>query len=479
MTNPKFYPVVYFERKCKCGKNIKHLIYDYGLLQSLNEIDEKMGEQTFTITQIECSNCGSKDFPTHATLYDKISKKLLSKSVIGSEEMPVCGSDDIPYGTIRNIKDEQEIERGWDKLADCFKKNEKDFWEKYCAFGLSKWKQIVKEFNHRELSEGFSILGIPLIQSNASVTVWRREVINRFLTKEEKERAWKALNYYIIHKEFLWLRPDSWPINDFVKEYGRDRVQYIIMNIPLPEELEKCRTEALAKVIKKKSGETEILLERIGQLGKELDRQRNRSQALSLALLEQKQEKGLMESKLNKAYEKIKILEKERENDIERKTNRDPKDIQKIKDLKGLILELRERVEELEQLIPQETLQKEQVQTEESMVTIENNIEESNIDPATVLKGKTIGIFGFRGETVDKEYVVKWNPGDHVDYDLESLAREANIIVVLTRFISHAAMWRLKELAIDYDVPIIFLKETGIKRIIDEVTFWVGKPDLW
>ena len=54
--------------------------------------------------------------------------------------------------------------------------------------------------------------------------------------------------------------------------YGRERVTYLALHLPLPEELETWRTKALAKVIKKRSGETGILFERIGQLGKELDK---------------------------------------------------------------------------------------------------------------------------------------------------------------------------------------------------------------
>ena len=56
-----------------------------------------------------------------------------------------------------------------------------------------------------------------------------------------------------------------------------------------------------------------------------------------------------------------------------------------------------------------------------------------------------------------------------MDVELQALAREADIYVVLTRYCSHSVMWWSKEEAIDRDVPVLFVRETNVGRIMEIV----------
>ena len=113
-------------------------------------------------------------------------------------------------------------------------------------------------------------------------------------------------------------------------------------------------------------------------LGRELDRQRRRSEELSRALLELRQEKAATEESLSEARQKIIELQNKKV-----VYERDPDDIRKIREFKGLIRELRTEVKRLESLIPEQ-----EVQPEETEEVIEEAVEERvSLD---ILKGKTV-----------------------------------------------------------------------------------------
>jgi len=78
-------------------------------------------------------------------------------------------------------------------------------------------------------------------------------------TNEERRNFWKAANRYLVIEEFIWTPIDTWPIKEWVSVYGRERVTYLTLQLPLPEELEKYRTEKLGQIIRKKTGETGVL----------------------------------------------------------------------------------------------------------------------------------------------------------------------------------------------------------------------------
>ncbi|MHB1653699.1 MAG: DUF2325 domain-containing protein [Desulfitobacteriaceae bacterium] len=89
----------------------------------------------------------------------------------------------------------------------------------------------------------------------------------------------------------------------------------------------------------------------------------------------------------------------------------------------------------------------------------------------SVLTGKTILIVGWPNEEINDNFRIVWHDGDKVDTRLQALAREADILVFLTSFGSHAAMWWLKEEAIEQDKPIYFVQARNLQKILAEASY--------
>lgn len=205
-------------------------------------------------------------------------------------------------------------------------------------------------------------------------------------------KQWVAANTWMVEESILSKNPDFWDMDQLAKRYGRERVRYVMLHVPLPEELEKWRTEAIAGLVKKKkTGDTGILFERIGQLGQELDRQRRRSHQLSLQIREERQQRAEMEEKLSTLRRDLQAAEEGR-----RVIHRDPDDIRKIRSLKGLVRELRAEVERLNALIPGP-------EVEPAVEEEPRQVEEGQAADWSHLAGKTVAVFGRLGDVEEIE----------------------------------------------------------------------------
>jgi len=451
--------VTHLERYCKrCKKNISVRVQDYGEC-SWEEMDEKLDKSLYQVTKSKCSGCGVEEWPEHIVMYDISGKKMqeIVKKKIGSEDMPVVGVGDAPYAVSRSPEEESEYNRGLAKAKENYLEKAEEFWHGYNAFALEKWASLLKDLTDKEFAFAYAQLGLPLPSSSAviSVAAWRKDAEKLLRTEEQQLAFWREANRYIAEEEFIWSPIDQWPMEEWIKMYGRERVTYLTLNVPLPEELETYRTKALAKVIKKRSGETGVLFMRIGQLGKELDKQRNRSMELSRQLQQERQDSSALTIQVVKLKQEIASLRNKPAEVI-----RDPGDARKIKSLKGLVVELRAEVERLAGLLPVKVIiQEPDYIIEETKIEVQ--------EPVINLIGKTVLIVGWPREAVDAECRILWHDGDSVDVQLKTLTTEADIFVVLTRFISHQAMWWLKAEAVEQDKKILFVRETNADRILD------------
>lgn len=454
----KVHIVAHLERYCvKCRKTVSGRVYDYGIAESFEKLDEHIGMNNLPVIPLECPGCKTKEHPQDIVMYNIVTGKMVEaiRTKIGSPDMPVVGGENLPYGVTISPEEQAEYDRGLAKMDDIYKQNQGEFWEQYCSFALSKWTEMLREVSQEEFARGYAELGLSIPHNNASVAMWRKDAEKRFATEKDCRKAWCAINKYLVEQEFVWIPIQTWPIKAWVATYGRERVAYIVLHLPLPEELERWRTEKLGLIIKKRSGETGVLFERIGQLSWELDRQRRRASQMGQTILELRQEiSHLRELSARVKNETV---------NIPTVINRQADDVRKIRELKGLIGELRAEVERLTGLIP-------------PVVDIVSEVPEVVPTPSvekemdlSVLEDKSILVVGWPNETVNSEYRVLWHDGDKVDTKLQSLAREANIIVFLTRFGSHAAMWWLKEVAIDMGKQIYYLKERNLRRILQTV----------
>ena len=456
----KIHGVVYFERDCrKCQKRLVAKVHDYGLLD-FETLDEKVGHTEFELRPFECPKCGQAEYPQTLAMYNKAGDKpeLIFRKALGSKEMPVVGEGGT-YGVARSVEEQAEYDRGLEKISDVWEKGKAEFWDGYTAWAMEDWRKAVAELEVPEMVAGYQAVGILLLPGSASVAAWRKAV--REMEEKKRREFWQAANTEMIEKDILWVFPDNWDMEKFIRRYGRERMRYVMLHVPLPEELEKWRTEAIAQLVKKKkTGDTGILFERIGQLGQELDRQRRRSHQLSQLLREERQQKAELEEKLSTLRRDLERVKEGRKVFL-----RDADDIRKIRDLKGLVRELRAEVERLNALIPD--VEEEPTVTEDEEPQREAEKSEPDLSH---LEGKTVAVFGRLGDVEEVEGIrVIYHDGDRVDLSMARVAREADVLVVLTRLISHGVMWRLKEYAADQGKEIRFVRETGVRRILERV----------
>ena len=454
----KFHMASHLDRQCKCGATISMRVHDYGLL-TYQELDAQLGQQNFPVVKSKCPNCKTEDWPEYLVMYNITDGKMepAVRTRIGTDGLPVIGGESLPYAVTLSPEEQAEYDRGLEKKDDHYQEHEKEFWGGYCDYALAKWPQVLRELTTNEYIAAYQVLGLPMLPGHASTAAWRKDTEKR-ITGDTRQLFWHLANQYLVEEEFIWTPIDTWPMEIWTREYGRERVTYLTLHVPLPEELERWRTKALGKVVKKRSGESGVLFERIGQLGKDMDRQRNRSVELSRLLSDARQENAALAEQVGKLRREIGELK----NRPAAMVARDPEDVRKIRALKGLVTELRDEVERLAGLLPaaEEMLEEPETVTAPPREAVD----------LSVLAGKTVLVVGWPRETVEIEGCrVTWHHGDGVDVDLQALARQADVYVVLTRYCSHAAMWWLREAAIDRDVSVVFAKETNTERILEIV----------
>lgn len=458
---------VYFERYCrKCRKYARQLVVDYGTINSLEEADQKLGNHNLPVMPIKCPQCGSEDWPEYALFHDARKNFTFQRVRIGTEEMPVVGGG-AGYAYTRTPEEQAELDRGLAKLETYFKQEEERFWQEYTNWAFDRWQEALKWLNEMEWKIAYKKLGISDIIANPSPTGFRKDAEKRFKSDEEKARLWREANSHLVYFELLWVPIDTWPVEEYVRLYGRERVTWLILNLPLPEELEKYRTEKLAVVIPSKtSGPQSVLWERIKQLGDELTRQRRRAENLARQLAEERAEKARLNEEIHMLRNQIEYLKGSIQSPV-----RSVDDMLRIKRLKALIKELREENEllrrKLEELNVKETTVGQDDQAEENISDVVLGEAETNIsDISEQVKDKKIVVYGRVEETFDKGPVMVFHEGDKWDVEAQRLANESDVLVILTRMCSHEVMWAAKEYAADTGKPIVFSRASGVEGIM-------------
>lgn len=442
------------ERDCPCGATLVAQIRDCGEVSEYFALEDAITGQDVPIFTLECPQCGSKGWPQYIAIFDRISERRIIRTEIGTPDMPVIdiGDDNLPYGNILTLEESNVLDRGTEKMDDIFAEREEEFWTEYFAWALERWGTLLKDLQVTEFQSAYAELGIDA-DPYTSALGFRKDANRRFSTKDEKAVFWRVANRELVYSFFLWIDPHYWHTKEWSAKYGRDRITWLVLHFPLPEELEEIRTQRLAELAPKKSGEQGFLWERIGQLGRQLDKLNRRVQTLAGQLSEARQENDALRKQLKTQSQKQLVS-----------VERDPDDVRKIRKLKDLIRQLREEITRLERLLPEDPIPE---ADPEVMLKVEPA--EQSLD-FSILAGKTIGVFGWANENVEIEGCrIVWHHGDSVDIDAERLVREADMFVFLTRFGSHQVMWWLKERAIDYNKIVFFLRERNVYRILEKV----------
>lgn len=429
--------------KCsRCHRMNERQIYDYGTL-TYRELEKRMDDRGHAIEPITCKKCGNEYSPEFLIYYDEIRKDVMVKAKLG-------------YGNMIDPDVYKKMHQGHMQRFDIFRDQEEVFWRAYEDFALSNWPDSLREITKEEYQHAYRQMNLPQQETTAK---FRRDAVNRFKSEEDRRTFWRHANHELVYEVYLEVGPMGWIPKTDVGKFGLNRTRFLLLHFPLAESLEELRTEYIGQVFRYEKGDNAFLFRRISQLTDELMRARKRNTDYHHQIERLKAEISRHQDKLNEAYNQIRELKETKIESI----SRDPADIRKIRQLKGLVRELREEVDRLAAMVPEEEIQPPEPEEEQS--------EPEEIQPRDPhLRGKTIAIFGRLGEVDEIEGIhIIYHDGDQVDWPLSKVAREADILVILTRFVSHGVMWRMKEYAIDQDKPIYFVRETSIHRILDDI----------
>ncbi|MEK4951899.1 DUF2325 domain-containing protein [Bacillus sp. FSL W8-1127] len=446
----KTHVTVWLHGRCKyCNFHNEKKIYDYGVL-TLENLEKKMDEVKHPIVNLVCKKCGSESTPEALIYRDELSGQIISDVTIN-------------YGhTIEGVQS-QEVENAHQNRYKIFEKNKDEFWEKYTDYAIANWRDVVNELQDFEIREAYQKLGIGAINAR-TVLQYRRDVLNRFKTIEEKQSFWKAANEYFVYTHLLDIGPLGWIVNEDAKEFGPKRMRFIVLHFPLGEALEGMRTEWIGQLVRKEKGDNAFLFRRIAMLTDELSRTRQKITKYVHQIEELKAEQAKLQNRLASAYEDIRKLREEKH-----VFTRDPADIQKIHELKSFVGELINELKEKDRLIHELQPAQEEIVVPQLEET-QGDVEQETLD---VLSEKTVAIIGGRRqEQAKREYscTILTHTGETFDPDFYQALKQADIIIVLTQFISHSAMWEAKAFAIENNVPIFFLKGVNIPKLLNEIS---------
>jgi hypothetical protein len=452
---------LYLKRTCPaCGRTVWTLALDCGEIDTLEALDEKVGQSGITLRPLACPACGREGWPEEVVAWDATAGAEAFRVRLGSAELPVVGGEDAPYGVVWSPEVMAEYKRGLARMEEHYRLHEEEFWRAYSDWALARWERILKEVAVEEWRVAYAELGVLLrVQGEPSAAAYRRDARERFAADPERRRLWRALNRFLVEQEFVWTPVEQWALERWVRFYGRERVSWITLHLPLPEELERWRTDKLAWLVPRKSeGPQAELWERIGQLGKEAERWRRRAEELSRQLVAERAERARLEEEL--------AAERARARELAARpprVERDPEDVKRLARYRALVAELRAEVERLASLLPREQALPEPREEGEPLPAPEP---EAGPPPEDVLAGRTVAVFGRLVPDEEGPVRLVWHQGEYWDARARSLVLEADVLVVLTRRVSHQVMWAVKEAAAERGVPVAYARETGTESVL-------------
>ena len=325
-----------------------------------------------------------------------------------------------------------------------FEGYEEYFWNAYCFAALQNWEGFLHELTVAELQQGLADFDV---YEDASKEELIQEADEQFLSDEEKMDFWRKANEDTI-AYYLMITVFGWNIQQEIDRIGLNRAEFIFRYLPCPPPLEKLRRELVSPLFIKSPQELKVL--------------RNAMSAQKRQIHMLRQENGRLTNKLGEAYKQVSKAEEKAHADSKNVRNKD--DIQKIHHLKGLIEELKNEIDRLTIDNPPEEMNDEVQLSDEP-------IESEVICSEEVLKGKNILILGgYRTHRViHYDYNIMTHDTRRIDPDFYEQLKKADIIVVLTRYISHRAMWEAKEYAIIEQKPIYYTSFTNIPRIANMI----------
>lgn len=352
------------------------------------------------------------------------------------------------------------IDRGAEIQLQIWKEQKQEILEKYYEWVIQEnlWQKTVDEFLPKELQSAAESL--KLVEPGKKLSRSEANHILRQMSVEGKKLVFIHINQKMMEEIIYSMYMPEWPIERWKNTYGKHRIIWPVVHMPLAEDLEPQRISAIAKLGGSKRPETAILFERIQSLEANLHRKLEQVQKQEELLAEVRAEKARIEERLSGAYDEIRKLRSQVQ-----ELKQGQKEVQllperKLEGLKGIIAEMREELKKRPSAQPVTQA----ILDEKEPIAVE--------DVKSALTDKVVGIIGgHRYEQTGKFPNVITASGDESSVEFENLLRKSEVLVVLTQHVSHSAMWAAKAYAIEYDKPILFTKHINIPIILKEVDF--------
>ncbi|NMD71029.1 DUF2325 domain-containing protein [Bacillus sp. DNRA2] len=387
---------------------------------------------------LQCDECGRLIKKEKVLLWEQQTEQLLDERLI--DELMVLGQ----------LQEYESIQMRLDAAVEhesYFYERAEPFWNAYTFVALTQWERFCQELTRIELIEGLRHFSDDLLVDSSKEMLLKR--VERLVKSETDKRVfWRKANEIVI-SHYLRLTLFGWDLSKELLIIGEKRAGFIFQYLPFPEVL-KPFYEKHADFFSL-NATTDLKQQNIIEKQQQLIRQLQ-------------QENGILSEKLGSAYSRIEEMEKTSFMVVQE--NRNSKDVLKIQQLKGLIAELKEELVQLPTLEQADDVSKAEV--------ILTEVSETNdiIQLEEIFDGKTILLLGgFRTKTSASEGTCKVLSHESrvLDPTFYEMLKRADIIVVLTRFISHRAMWEAKEFAILEEKEIYFSTYTNVATILNEI----------
>lgn len=446
-------------RCTRCNKYNEEMIHDFGKME-FAKLHRMLDSTDFYTRNLTCSACGTSYIPKEYILRE--SGEAFGKSMdLFRQEVRLMSPAESQMVS--------EIKTGHARRWEIYEEKKQEFWDAYTSYALENWREAVSELLRSEIESATS--GKWKTEQQA-----RKEVAERFKTAAERESFWMKANQEYINL-ILDIGAMGWAAMETAKKYGLNRTRFVMLNFPIDEALEQKRIMHVGELYRGDKKNSDILLKHLtkiteinGHLTRELTEEFYRYEAL-------KQEVAVLQEKLAKERNAIRSLSDAAAQTEQ--TGRSAADVQKIRELKSFVGEL------LQELRRKGKEEAEDADTADADIPewIEADHvgnEAPSIADLSILEGLQIGLIGgHRAKALTGIY-----PCQIVTHEARQLDNKfyevlaSDVLVVLTRFVSHAAMWEAKGHAIANDKPIIYVRELNIDRILNQVAEQLAKEGI-
>nr|WP_263327090.1 hypothetical protein [Neobacillus sp. Marseille-Q6967] len=445
-----------------CKKGNAQLIADADNVPIIRFIENLYQVNSFDY--LECENCETKYLPKFMQLRNMDTQEVILNDPIknvGKKQEDTLSSD--PTVSILNNLIEN-----------------KEFFNTFIDVSLEYYDSIVKELKNDEILAALERMKPEsILPSNAALL--RKYVKNYILDQGEKLQFLQLVCHDFLLQLFRRNPVSGWVTNSFINEYGFHRLFIALAYAPLPPEVEVHRYRALKQLqehnskLFKQMASTHPHIHVIFSIMSEQEYWSTKATSLEQENEQLQARLKELESKLSTSYDEIERNKREKTE----KSNRSTEDIQKIKELKGFINELKEELDRLYSIVGKEEVP-ETIEEEVQMIEDEQDI---NLQPnsLSMLQDKKVALIGgMRTKEQQSKFdtiTILAHDGRKLDPTYYKTIQQADIIILITTYCSHATMWLTKASALANDKVILFEKNINVPLLLQKANEYLMKKE--